>query len=344
MRETVKKLFEEGKTDIIPLQIEAGDPLTENIYSDIITVSGRISRFEYFYRDGGPFKRALKRSEWAEKININSYQWPSESELLPDFDKKISEFMDLLAETGKFRMLKILGPTETAEAFCTVKTPNHHYSKDRLSHNFDYSYLCWANFQAAEEIHNRLTEYILYLLENSNMIRLFDSVRIADDVFDYHGYLYPPEFISKVWRLNHKKISSTIKNLGVTAVLHTDGDPSREIDFIESNYNGLHPLDMISKNNYSELLDWLNLIEKLISGRRIVVFTGLPINFLYGSEEQFTVLKKFIVEDLPRLRTIRFILSTTHRPYSTVNIRSEIIKNRYNEIKKIRDIILGFTH
>ena len=339
MRETVKKLFEGCEIDIIPLQIEAGDPLIENIYSDIITVSGRINRFEYFYRDGGPFKRVLKRSEWAEKINVNSYQWPSERELLSDFDKKLSAYISLLTETDKFRMLKILGPTETAEAFCTSKIPNHHYSKDRLSHSFDYSYLCWSNFQAAREIHNRLTGYIVYLLENSKMSHLFDSVRIADDVFDYHGYLYPPEFISKVWRLNHKKISSTIKRIGAKAVLHTDGDPSREIDFIESNYNGLHPLDIISKNTYSELLDWLNLIEKLISGRRIVAFTGLPVNFLYGSEEQFKVLKKFIVEDLRNLRSTKFILSTTHRPYSTVNIQSEIIKNRYNEIKKIRESI-----
>ncbi len=340
MREIIITLFKGVKTRVTPLQIEIGDPFLENIYSDIITISGRISKFETFYVHGGPFSRSLNRLSWAKKININGYQWPSKKELLMEFDKRVSVFKKLLTETDRFRMLKMLGPTEMAEAFCASKSLNRGF----IAHSFDYSYLCWANPHAAKEIHDKLTEYIIYILENTGFIKLFEAVRIADDVFDYHGYLYPIEFINKVWRENHKRISLTIKSKGLYAVLHTDGDPSREAEFIEENYNGIHPLDLMPKNSYKELIEWLNLINRFIAGKKLIFFTGLPINFLYGDEEKFTFLKEFLIKDLSVLKNSNFILATTHRPYSTVDLCSENIKNRYLEIKKIRDLYLGTGH
>ncbi len=340
MREIIIKLFKGVKTGITPLQIEIGDTFLENIYSDIVTVSGRINRFEDFYVHGGPFSRVTSRLNWANKININSYQWPSKEELLEEFNKRISVFKNLLAETDRFRMLKMIGPTETAEAFCASENLN----KEQLAHSFEYAYLCLVNTCAAEEIHNKLTEYIIYILKNSRFIKFFDAVRIADDVFDYHGLLYPVEFINKVWRENHRRISSTIKSKGLYAILHTDGNPWKEVDFIEKNYDGIHPLDLIPKNSYSELVEWLNLINRFVKDKRFVFFTGLPINFLYGDEEKFKILKDFLIKDIHVLKNYSFILSTTHRPYSIVDIQSEKIKNRYIEIKKIRDLYLRTAH
>ncbi|WEU40409.1 MAG: hypothetical protein OdinLCB4_000295 [Candidatus Odinarchaeum yellowstonii] len=334
MRETVTLIFKGFKTDITPVQIEIGDPFLENVYSDIVTVSGRINRFEYFYVNGGPFSRFSNRLKWAKTININSYQWPSREELLEDFNRRVSAFKKLLKETTRFRIMKMLGPTELGEAFCAGKN----VSKEFLAHGFDYSYLCLENIQAAENIHDKLTEYIVYILENSSLIEFFDAVRIADDVFDYHGYLYPVEFINRVWRRNHQRISSAIKSKGLYSILHTDGDPFREVDFIEENYNGVHPLDLAPKNSYSELGEWLKLIKRFITGRKFVFFTGLPINFLYGDEEKFKILKEFLIRDLTALKNYNFILSTTHRPYNTVDVQSENVKNRYKEIKKIRDL------
>lgn len=334
MYHLIDELFRGKLIRTVPLQIEIGDPVAENIYSDFILISGRISRFD-FYKDGGPFGRSTSRSEWIKKISVSQYHYPSKEEVLVDFNSKIGGFQDLLTGSCKFKILKMLGPTETAESFCASKVPANYYFMGNIYHQFDFSYLCEARPQEAEELHNTISDYIIYVIKNSEHIELFDAVRVADDIFGYQGYLYPPGFIREVWRRNHEGIAKTIRERGKHPILHTDGDLAGEFEFINDVYSGVHPLDLACKNSYRELLKWLRVIQEFMEKSKLVFFTGLPINFLYGESGKFEVLKKFIRKHLLKLGYGRLVASTTHRPYSSIDVNSEYIKNRYKEIKKI---------
>ncbi|MHA1409426.1 MAG: hypothetical protein ACTSQY_03735 [Candidatus Odinarchaeia archaeon] len=337
MREKVAKVFIGEKQETVPLQIEIGDPALENIYSDLILVSGRIDKFNSFYIRGGPFNRGgNSRAKWAKTIELSSYQWPSKAEIVKDFELRIKNIIErTVLSKEKYRILKILGPTELAESFCSNKVEEIYIKQGQIYHQFNFAYLTVFNYDKATELHNKITEYITTIIKETKVIDEFDGIRIADDIFNYQGYLYPKEFIKNTWRQNHKKITQAIKARGCNPILHTDGNLIEEIEFINKYYEGLHPLDLTYKNSKKELKQWLSLILETREKTKLVFFTGIPINLLYGSSGKFNLLKEFIPNVIKKLKDKKFILSTTHRPYPTVNIKSEDTHKKYLEIRQM---------
>jgi hypothetical protein len=318
----------------IPIQIEIGDPELENIFSDIILFSGRIDKFNSFYRFGGPFKRTTNRGNWARNLDVSEYKWPKPDEIVGVFDLKIKEKL-IKVESNKFKVLKMLGPTELAESFCADKVPEKYYLKGNIYHDFNFSYLTTTDVNKSAELHNRITEYITEIIQKSNVIDQFNAIRIADDIFDYQGYLYFNEFIHKIWRRNHIKITDSIRKRDCYSILHTDGNLIKEIEFINSIYAGVHPLDLSYKNSMQELNNWLSKILKIRDKTDLTFFTGIPINLLYGDLDKFEILIKFLPLLINKLIGRKLILSTTHRPYGSIDIRSSNIKKRYLKIRNI---------
>ncbi|MHA1754995.1 MAG: hypothetical protein ACTSYR_05720 [Candidatus Odinarchaeia archaeon] len=339
MKNIVKRVFQGLKNTITPIQIEIGNPKLESIFSDIILISGRITRFNEFYKTGGPFKRETSRRKWAESIDLTAYDWPSLQDVKTEFEKRILNILtnNQLLKSDKFKILKILGPTETAESFCAEKIQSDYYNKGDIYHQFNYSYLSTFKPEKGEKLHDILTDYIEYIISESEIVDIFDAIRIADDIFDYQGLLYPEEFIKKTWRKNHKRITQAIKKRKKYSILHTDGNPVLELTFIDKMYDGIHPLDLMPKNSKKEFEEWLKIIKNIRKNTSIVFFTGIPINLLYGNEVKFELLRKFIPKILSAFSNKKFILSTTHRPYPTINIHRQVIQKKYQKLKKLID-------
>lgn len=326
-----KKLVHEAfeKTnEKLPLYFMFNDHILEAKYGDIVSVRCRISFFEDFLVYGGPFKRGkLGFSRWVKELDLNSYKWPSLSDVVYEVEGKIRKIAKTLS-TEKFTQATLIGPTELSEYSCA---PGVNSTKTgMLHHRFDFAVLTVLNLKLASKLHEQFYRIVLEAAKTAAESQYVDSVRIADDFCSYRGPIYKPEFVNIILE-RQKKIADTIRSRGKYAVLHSDGDIRRFISKL-SFFNGVHPLDIMPKTCLSHALIWINKIRDLKTKTNLIFLTGIPIELLYNTRIPIGDLEVIINYVVKALGFKGLILTTTHKPYPNINL--DIAEERVKAIVK----------
>ncbi|MFX0097475.1 MAG: hypothetical protein ACFE7E_06930 [Candidatus Hodarchaeota archaeon] len=336
-KESIKGVFNGRVPDEIPLNIELGDPEIEAQYGDTVNVSCRISRFRRFYQDGGPFKRTERSlREWVKEFDIHKYDWPESKEIVKTLIEQIADTVKRFG--NRFIICKILGPTETAEAFCASGQDNRARHLGQVQHNFNFSMLSFLNLELAAILHKRISTYIIECIRGIGSLKEVDAIRIADDAADYHRLLYPRNFMEKVYLPNHEILASLIHKVRKHSIIHCDGNifNLNIAERLSDYYAGFHPLDLVSRITRKDTQNW---VRSLKEARDIlpesVFFTGIPIELLYDpavSVEEFgDVCRKVILA----LGKRYLVLSTTHRPFPGFSIETQGAKKKLRSIRKL---------
>ncbi|MFX1351662.1 MAG: hypothetical protein ACFFA1_05530 [Promethearchaeota archaeon] len=335
-KESIKGVFDGEIPDEIPLNIELGDPEIEAQYGDVVNVSCGISRFRRFYQDGGPFKRTKASArKWAKEFNIHAYDWPDPKEIAKILTEQITHTVNQFG--NRFIICKVLGPTETAETFCAPGQDNQTRHLDQVQHNFDFSMLSFLNLESAAELHKRISTYVMECIKTIGSLAEVDAIRIADDAFDYHGPLYPADFIDTVYIPSHEILASLIHDVGKYGIIHCDGnililDAAKRLS---NYYHGFHPLDLVSRITRKDTQNWIRSLKK---ARNIlpesVFFTGIPIELIYDpriSIEEFCAVCREVILALGKRY---LVLSTTHRPFPGSSIETQGVRKKLRSIRK----------
>ena len=336
-KELIQEVFDGIAPEEIPLNIELGIPEAEAKYGDIVNVSCRILRFRRFYETGGPFRRSKGSIwGWAERFDIDTYDWPNPKVIGKTLRDQIARTVERFGD--RFIICKILGPTETAEAFCASGQDKQAKHLDQVQHNLDFAMLSFLNLESAVELHKKVAVYIEECIRIAGSLVEVDAIRIADDAFDYNRPLYPDGFIETVYLPTHEILASLIRNTGKLSIMHCDGDililnvAKRLSNF----YRGFHPLDLTSRTTGKDTQNW---IERLAEARATlpesVFFTGIPVEFLYdprvSSEELYEICKKALLSAGKRY----LILSTTHRPFPGSSIETEGVIEKIRSVRQL---------
>jgi len=336
-KESIKGVFNGRIPDEIPLNIELGVPEIEAQYGDVVNVSCRISHFRRFYQAGGPFRRTeASVRKWAKGFDIHTYDWPDPKEIVNTLREQITVTVKRFG--NRFIICKILGPTETAEAFCASGQDKQTRHLNQVQHNFDFSMLSFLNLESAVELHKRISGYVRECIKTIGSLIEVDAIRIADDAFDYHRPLYPRNFMETVYLPGHEILANLIHNLGKYGIIHCDGNililniAKRLSDY----YDGFHPLDLVSRITQKDTRNW---IRSLKEARAVlpesVFFTGIPIELIYDPrisiEEFCDVCRKVILT----LGKRYLVLSTTHRPFPRFSIETQGVKKKLRSIRKL---------
>lgn len=340
-RELAYSIFH-GENSRPGIHIECDDKRIEYQLSDFLSSRVRISTWDKFFISGGPFHRwkGEKLRKWIERINSESYEWESIYDDLikgvEDFRKRISRFK------GRFIILKVLGPTETAESFFARPLSSRHINKGQLAHTFDFGLLLSLDFKRAIEIYEKIAEKIMILIELGCEIDFVDAIRIADDVAAYTGPIYSKKFIYEYLKW-HEKFTKIIHKAGKLAILHTDGDVRklRLLERFSEIYNGIHPLDIMPKSTVRDALTWVNEICSIrckLKGR-LVFFTGIPIDLVFNDRVNANELLQ-VVRKLINCHGVKYlVVATTHSPYPW---RSYSEKIPLGKVLAIREFVMTY--
>ncbi|RLF15059.1 MAG: hypothetical protein DRJ66_04965 [Thermoprotei archaeon] len=338
-RELVYRLFEEGLAPRVPLHIESDNKDEEFYLGDIVGIGAKIKPWRRFYVDGGPFRRREKRfHEWIEGIDLSAYEWPEISNILEEavntFVEKAQKYKDV-----KFIMFKVLGPTETAESFFAPPTR----SSSQIFHMFGFAILVRFRPKVAYELYDRISRYILELIKAGTEIDFVDAIRIADDVADYRGLLYPRSFVTEKYLYWHKLFANAIRKGGKIPIIHCDGNLVKASVFKELTeiYRGIHPLDFRPKSTLHDALLW---IDQIVESRNMcregtVFFTGIPIDLVFNDSVTSDDLGKIITTFLERHGPRNVVLATTHSPYPGRSYKEPLAKAKIRTIQKIISFI-----
>ena len=336
-KESIRGIFDGEIPDEIPLNIELGVPEIEAQYGDIVNISCRISHFRKFYQTGGPFKRTeISVRKWAKGFDIHTYEWPDAKEIVRTLREQITDTVKRF--DNRFIICKVLGPTETAEAFCASGQDKEARHLGQVQHNFDFSMLSFLNLESAAKLHRRISAYIRECIRAIGSLAEVDAIRIADDAFDYHGLLYPKDFMETAYLPSHEILANLIHNVGKYSIIHCDGNILL-LNFakrLSDHYDGFHPLDLLSRITRKDTQNW---IRSLKEARNIlpesVFFTGIPIELIYDPrisiEELGDVCRKVILTLGKRF----LVLNTTHRPFPGSSIETRGAKEKLQSIRKL---------
>ena len=319
-RRVVYEVFEEGSSTRIPLHIESDNKDEEYALGDIVGVGAKYSEWREFYRKGGPYARkpGERLRFWIERVSAGEYQWPELSDFV---SKSIESFEEKARKYARERFIifKILGPTETAESFFAPKPSESLLKVGQIAHSYGFAVCLKLKRQLAVKIYDKICNYILETIKAGAEIDYVDAVRIADDMAGYTGPLYPTNFIREKYIEWHRKFVEAIKKRCKYAILHCDGDLTREklITLLSEVYDGLHPLDLCPKSTVKAAEKWVEKVAeaRLMVGREIVFFTGVPVDLVFNRLVEVEEFVKIPMKLVNLLKGRHLILATTHSPY-----------------------------
>ncbi len=311
-KEKVWNVFKGCVSQSIPFLVESDDKRYEYLLGDIVTSRAKIIRWDSFYRTGGPFQRKDRLRSWIDNIDPDNYDWET------DFQKihaAIKNFIRIIKPyaSQRFIIFKVLGPTESAEAFFV--NPGS-ISALGIRHHFNFALFSRICPKKAVKIYDKIASIIYELIKAGCEIDYVNGVRVADDVATYKGPIYPSIIISrfKIW---HIKYASIIRKSGKTSIIHSDGNISHpDILNVLLHYNGVHPLDLNSRNSISDFNLW---IKNIVDIRKIlksnIFLTGIPIEMVFNDKYSVHNLKSVVLNLIKEHGSENLILSTTHSPY-----------------------------
>jgi len=335
-REIVHEVLEKGISERIPLQVEADDKKYESLLSDVVGFRVRISTWDSFYETGGPFRRRKgeRLAEWADRVDPREYPWPDE-DIIEDALGVYEERARVYAK-GRFLLLKVLGPTETAESFFASPMPG----AGQIAHGFSFALLLRIRPAKALDLYDRIASVILKIIKAGCELERVDAVRIADDVASYRGPLYPPMLLDRYLKW-HSLFVETAHRKGKWALLHCDGDLRKGdlLGKLADIYDGIHPLDLMPKSTLRDAFEWAKAIAKArqsLIHRRLVFFTGLPVDLIFNNRinarDMVDLVKRLLDEHGPSW----LVLATTHSPYPGRGYHEIVAQEK---IKAVREYV-----
>ena len=343
----VYEVFEYGVSSRVPLHVEANDKEEEYLLGDVVGVGAKIREWRRFNEVGGPFRRFEDEDilKWRDRVYVDLYEWPDVTTVIEEatsrFEAEVRKYIH-----DRFIVCKILGPTETAEAFFSPPQSKRAKELGQIAHRFDFSLFLKLNYKEAVRIYDRISYYILELVKSCSELDFVDAVRIADDVCWYRGPLYPPQFVKEKYVTVHRMLANSIKRRGKYAIIHTDGDITRDNLAMElaSTYDALHPLDLCPKSTVEAAYKWINRIvslRKMLTSMnlKVVFFTGLPIDIVFNDSvlvSEVVNLVRYLLELHGRQN---IVIATTHRPYPGRSYKEELPRRK---ILAVREFLLKF--
>jgi len=335
-RRLVNLVFEGGDPPRIPLHIESDDKSLEARLGDIVGAGAKITEWRGFYRGGGPFHRRKGESlgEWVDRVRDDEYEWPDPSLVV---ERAVHEFEKRVKICGENRyiMFKVLGPTETAEAFFTKPLDKKY--EGQLRHGFDFGVFYSLHSTVASRIYERIARYIMELLKAGSELNYVDGIRVADDAATYTSLIYPRSFYDKLYIPWHRRFAIAIKRRSKHAVIHCDGDIRREglLEHLAEIYDGLHPLDVTPKSTVRAAIEWARSIPSLRErARSMVFFTGLPIDLLFNNHIAERDFLKIPLALLAAHGSRWLVLATTHSEYPGRSYLEDSVAAKINIVRK----------
>ncbi|MCX8179853.1 MAG: hypothetical protein N3E41_00540 [Thermofilaceae archaeon] len=302
-----------------PLHVESDDKLLEASFSDALGVGARVAEWRNFFESGGPFRRRddEKLSEWVDRVKACLYEWPDAADAALEAVEVFLKKVEGLSE-GKFLILKVLGPTETAEGFFAPSRSGRGVELQQILHRFGFGAFYALNSAEALKIYGMISRVILEVVKVGSELQQVDAVRVADDAATYSGPVYSRSFYEEAYYPWHERFVKECRKKGKYALLHCDGDIRLNglIEKLADLYDGLHPLDLRPKSTVEEALKW---VEEVASTRRLageaVFFTGVPVELVFNdslSVEEFLKVPRKLLE----AHGNKFlVVATTHSEY-----------------------------
>ena len=337
-RELVCRVFEGLEVPRIPLHVESDSKEEEAALGDVVGVGAKFREWRSFYEAGGPFARRSgeKLLEWADRVEVDSYDWPDVSEVV---DEGVKSFESRAREHSgtKFIIYKVLGPTETAESFFAEGVRERRL-EGQVLHRYGFAVFLKLRPERAAAIYDKIAEYVLELAKAGAELDYVDAVRIADDCASYGGPLYPPEFLEEKYARWHEEFARAVERRGKYPVLHCDGD-LRKVGIaghLSRVYRGLHPLDLSPKSTLKDALEWVEAVAEFRErAGEAVFFTGLPVDLIFedsvGVEEFAKVPGKLLELHGPE----GIVLATTHSPYPGRSYGEPLPRRKIERIREI---------
>lgn len=310
----VHRVFKGEETPSIPLYFLLADPDKESKINDIVGITCWFKAFSAFLEQGGPFSRdEASFTDWAEKLDVNAYPWPSIDELREETLSKVTQVVN--RHSDKFTQAEFLGPTEYSESACAPRSKRLG-ALSLIHHHFDFAVLTKIASKKADDLHQRFFEILKEIVKSVVECEGVDSVRVADDFCNYRGALYSPKFVKKSILPRQIELAKIVRKNGKYAVLHADGDITTYLEMLSKHFDAFHPLDLRPKPTINDANVWAEEVGKLRQRIRENVFiTGVPVDLLCNREispAELTNMVRYFVEKVSKRR---LILANTHRPY-----------------------------
>lgn len=320
-------VFEGLEPPRVPLHIESDDKVLESSVSDVVGAGVKIADWRDFYEKGGPFRRYEKEglSSWLDRVDVSGYGWPDPADVassaVESFNRRVKGLV-----SGKFVVLKVLGPTEISEAFFAKPACRRAAELGQVSHRFGFGVFYTLKRSEASELYGRIASYVLEIVKAGVELDTVDAVRVADDSAAYTGPLYSRSFYEELYFPWHRKFAEAARKAGKRALLHCDGDLRKGglLGRLLQVYDALHPLDLAPKSTLGEALAWSREVAGLrAEAGGVTFFTGIPVDLLFNdavSSEDFLEVPRTLL----RLHGGRYlVLATTHSEYPLRSYREE---------------------
>jgi len=344
-RDLVARVFEGAEPERPPLHVESDDKALEAELSDALGVGVRIADWRSFFERGGPFRRLEGEplGSWLERVDASGYEWPDPAEAAASAVEGFLRRVRGLAE-GKFVVLKVLGPTETAEGFFAPPRGGRGEALGQILHRFGFGAFYTLRRGRALEVYERIARVILEVVKAGAELEVVDAVRVADDAATYAGPSYPRSFYEEAYLPWHRRFAEEVRRRGKYAILHCDGDLRKGGLLAELSriYDGLHPLDLAPKSTPAEALRWAREVAEArgVAGGA-VFFTGAPVDLIFndgvGVGDFVRVPLELLREHGPRL----LVVATTHSEYPGRSYREEL---PWRKVLELRRVLRAWRH
>jgi len=342
-RKLVEMVFEGLEPPRTPLHVESDDKRFEASISDIVSAGAKIGEWRAFYRLGGPFHRLESESvgEWVDRIELEEYEWPDVSRVVEEALTSFTSRIRGLSE-GKFIMFKILGPTETVEAFFISPQEGAHARLGQVAHRFSFGVLYTLDEGKARRVYERVASYILEVVKAGSELEWIDAVRVADDALTYSGPAYSLRFLEELYFPWHSRFSRAVHKRGKYFILHCDGDV-RKKGFMErllTMYDGLHPLDLSPKSTLEDSAKWVLEVANLrkLVDEDIVFFTGIPVDLIFNDDVGVCEVVEIPLLLLRMHGSRSLVIATTHSEYPARSYSEELPRRKVEAIREALEV------
>ena len=335
----VHAVFEGLEPPRPPVHVESDDKRFEASLSDLLGAGVRVADWRGFFEVGGPFHRREGESlgEWLDRVDPGGYSWPDPGEAAAAAVEGFLKRVRGLAE-GRFLVLKVLGPTETAEGFFAPPRGGRGAELGQMAHRFGFGALYLLDRAKALRIYGRIAEVVLEVVKAGSELEEVDAVRIADDAATYAGPAYSRSFYEEAYFPWHERFAAAARSPGKRAILHCDGDLRKGglLERLARTYDGLHPLDIVPKPSLPDALQWASEVAALRgSAGRAVFFTGAPVELVFNDSvgvDEFLQVPRALLEAHGR----RFlVLATTHSEYPLRSYSEELPRRKVEALRQL---------
>ncbi len=335
----VHSVFDGWEPPRPPVHVESDDKRFEASLSDLLGAGVRVADWREFFEVGGPFHRREGESlgEWLDRVDPSGYSWPDPGEAAAAAVEGFLKRVRGLAE-GKFLVLKVLGPTETAEGFFAPPRGGRGLELGQMAHRFGFGALYLLDKAKALQVYGRIAGVLLEVVRAGSELDEVDAVRIADDAATYAGPAYSRSFYEEAYFPWHERFAAAARSAGKRAILHCDGDLRKGglLERLARVYDGLHPLDVAPKPSPHDALRWVSEVAALrASAGRAVFFTGAPVELVFNDSvgvEDFLRVPRALIE----AHGIRFlVLATTHSEYPLRSYREELPRRKAEALREL---------